>query len=201
MAAIETPAAAVEAETTESFSETAEAVLALYAAHGVDYIFINPGTDTFPLQEAYARRMELGLPCPQAVMCIHEHVAVSAAHGYFLATGRPPVVQVHVDLGTINAGGALHNAQRANAGMLFTAGRVPYASSNGVPGAMDSGIFYYQEQLDQAGIVRNFTKWQYELTRPESVSFALERAFQLASNAPAGPVYLTYPRDIMMLPA
>jgi acetolactate synthase-1/2/3 large subunit len=66
---------------------------------------------------------------------------------------------------------------------------------------MDSGIFYYQEQLDQAGIVRNYTKWQYELTRPESVAFALERAFQLAANAPAGPVYLTYPRDIMMLPA
>jgi acetolactate synthase I/II/III large subunit len=190
-----------ETEAIQSFSETAEAVLALYAAHGVDYIFINPGTDTFPLQEAYARRMELGLPCPQAVMCIHEHVAVSAAHGYYLATGRPQVVQVHVDLGTINAGGAMHNAQRANVGIVFTAGRVPYASKNGVPGAMDSGIFYYQEQLDQAGIVRNFTKWQYELTRPESVSFALERAFQLAANEPAGPVYLTYPRDIMMLPA
>jgi acetolactate synthase-1/2/3 large subunit len=167
----------------------------------VDYIFINPGTDTFPLQEAYARRMERGLPCPRAVMCIHEHVAVSAAHGYFLATGRPQVVQVHVDLGTINAGGALHNAQRGNVGIIFTAGRVPYASKDGVPGAMDSGIFYYQEQLDQAGIVRNFTKWQYELTRPESVGFALERAFHLAANEPAGPVYVTYPRDIMMLPA
>jgi acetolactate synthase-1/2/3 large subunit len=184
-----------------SFDETAEAVLALYAAHGVDYIFINPGTDTFPLQEAYARRLAQGLPCPRAVMCIHEHVAVSAAHGYFLATGRPQVVQVHVDLGTINAGGALHNAQRGNVGIVFTAGRVPYASTDGVPGSMDSGIFYFQEQLDQAGIVRNFTKWQYELTRPESVGFALERAFQLAANEPAGPVYLTYPRDIMMLPA
>ena len=113
--------------------------------------------------------MEQGLPCPRAIMCIHEHVAVSAAHGYYLATRRPQVVQVHVDLGTINAGGSLHNAQRANAGVVFTAGRVPYASTNGVPGAMDSGIFFYQEQLDQAGIVRNFTKWQYELTRPESV--------------------------------
>jgi acetolactate synthase-1/2/3 large subunit len=192
---------ATDLEHTASFSETAEAVLALYAAHGVDYIFMNPGTDTFPLQEAYARRMEQGLPCPRAIMCIHEHVAVSAAHGYYLATRRPQVVQVHVDLGTINAGGSLHNAQRANAGVVFTAGRVPYASNNGVPGAMDSGIFFYQEQLDQAGIVRNFTKWQYELTRPESVSFALERAFQLAANEPAGPVYLTYPRDIMMLPA
>jgi acetolactate synthase-1/2/3 large subunit len=201
MALIETPTAALDSETTASFSESAEAVLALYAAHGVDYIFINPGTDTFPLQEAYARRMDQGLPCPRAVMCLHEHVAVSAAHGYYLAAGRPQVVQVHVDLGTLNAGGALHNAQRANVGIVFTAGRVPYASRDGVPGAMDSGIFYYQEQLDQAGIVRNYTKWQYELTRPESVAFALERAFQLASNEPAGPVYLTYPRDIMMLPA
>jgi acetolactate synthase I/II/III large subunit len=201
MALIDTPTLATDTEATASFSSTAEAVLALYAAHGVEYIFINPGTDTFPLQEAYARRIEQGLPCPQAVMCIHEHVAVSAAHGYYLATGRPQVVQVHVDLGTINAGGSLHNAQRANVGIIFTAGRVPYASDNGVPGSMDSGIFYYQEQLDQAGTVRNFTKWQYELTRPESVGFALERAFQLATNEPAGPVYLTYPRDIMMLPA
>ena len=40
----------------------------------------------------------------------------------------------------------------------------------GVPGAMDSGIFFYQEQFDQAGIVRNYTKWQYELTRPETSS-------------------------------
>lgn len=201
MALTQARPAALDAQPTVSFSETAEAVLALYAAHGVDYIFMNPGTDTFPLQEAYARRIEQDLPCPRAIMCLHEHVAVSAAHGYYLATRRPQVVQVHVDLGTINAGGSLHNAQRANAGIVFTAGRVPYASRNGVPGAMDSGIFYYQEQLDQAGIVRNFTKWQYELTRPESVGFALERAFQLAANEPAGPVYLTYPRDIMMLPA
>jgi acetolactate synthase-1/2/3 large subunit len=201
MTLIQTPAAAAAAGGTASFAETAEAVLALYAAHGVDFIFINPGTDTFPLQEAYARRIEQGLPCPQAVMCIHEHVAVSAAHGYYLATGRPQVVQVHVDLGTINAGGSLHNAQRANVGIVFTAGRVPYASNNGVPGAMDSGIFFWQEQVDQAGIVRNYTKWQYEVTRPESVGFALERAFQLAANEPAGPVYVSYPRDIMMLPA
>ena len=60
----------ISTPTIASFDETAEAVLALYAAHGVDYIFMNPGTDTFPLQEAYARRMELGLPCPQAIMCI-----------------------------------------------------------------------------------------------------------------------------------
>ena len=106
MAVIDSPASARDQEPIASFPETAEAVLALYAAHGVDYVFINPGTDTFPLQEAYARRIDHGLPCPRAVMCIHEHVAVSAAHGYYLATGRPQVVQVHVDLGTINAGGA-----------------------------------------------------------------------------------------------
>ena len=45
-ALIDTPAAAPETEPSASFSQTAEAVLALYAAHGVDYVFINPGTDT-----------------------------------------------------------------------------------------------------------------------------------------------------------
>src|SRR3569833_1419112 len=190
-----------QAEPMGSFPDTAEALLALYVAHGVEYIFMNPGTDTFPIHEAYARRIEQGLPVPRAIMCIHEHVAGSAAHGYYSATGRPQVVQVHVDLGTINAGGALHNAQRGNGGIVFCAGRVPYSSEGNLPGAMNSTIFYYQEQLDQAGITRNYTKWQYELTRPESVSSALERAFQVASNEPAGPVYLTYPRDILTQPA
>ena len=133
-------------------------------------------------------------------MCIHEHVAVSAAHGYYLATGRPQVVQVHVDLGTINAGGALHNAQRGNVGIIFTAGRVPYASEDGVPGAMDSGIFSIRSSSTRPASCATTPSGSTSSRGPESVAFALERAFQLAANEPADG-YLTYPRDIMMLPA
>ncbi len=117
-----------------SFTETAEAFLALLLAHGSRYVFINPGTDTFPFQEAWASLRERGLPCPTPVMCLHEHTAVSAAHGYFLASGEPQTVMVHVDAGTQNAGGALHNAQRSEAGMVLCAGRAPYTAEGEMRG-------------------------------------------------------------------
>jgi acetolactate synthase-1/2/3 large subunit len=185
----------------QDFDQAAEAFLALLLAHGSRYAFINPGTDTFPIQEAWAKRGELGLPSPQPVMCLHEHTAVSAAHGYFLASNQPQTVIVHVDAGTLNAGGALHNAQRGQAGMLFCAGRAPYTWDGELPGGKDLPIHWWQEQLDQAGIVRGFVKWHYELSRTENMAGILERAFAVAANEPAGPVYLTLPREVLMLPA
>jgi len=185
----------------QDFEQAAEAFLALLWAHGSRYVFINPGTDTFPLQEAWARRREQDQPSPTPIMCIHEHTAVSAAHGYFLASGQPQTVVVHVDAGTLNAGGALHNAQRGQAGMLFCAGRAPYTWEGELPGGKDLPIHWWQEQLDQAGIVRGFVKWHYELSRTENLSGVVERAFAVAGNEPAGPVYLTLPREVLMLPA
>ncbi len=34
--------------------------------------------------------------------------------------------------------------------------------------------------MDQAGIVRGYVKWHYELSRAEIVDRVLERAFQMA---------------------
>ncbi|MBV9545089.1 MAG: thiamine pyrophosphate-requiring protein [Chloroflexi bacterium] len=188
-------------QSVESFDEAAEAFLVLLLAHGSEKVFINPGTDTFPIQEAWARRRERGLPIPEPIQCIHEHTAISAAHGYFLATGRPQTVLVHVDAGTQNAGGALHNAQRAQAGMVFCAGRAPYTWDGEMRGSKDTNIHWWQEQMDQAGIVRGFVKWHYELSRTENMAGVIERAFAVAGNEPAGPVYMTLPREVLMLPA
>lgn len=193
--------ATLEQPATHSFDEAAEAFLVLLLMHGSDAVFINPGTDTFPVQEAWARRREQGLPSPRPVMCLHEHTAVSAAHGYFLATGRPQTVLVHVDAGTQNVGGALHNAQRGQAGMLFCAGRAPYTWNGEMRGSKDLNIHWWQEQMDQAGTVRGFVKWHYELSRTENMAGILERAFAVAANEPPGPVYLTLPREVLMLPA
>lgn len=183
------------------FEEAAEAFLALLLAHGSRYVFINPGTDTFPLQEAWARLRERGEPHPEPVMCLHEQTALAAAHGYFLASGAPQTAIVHVDAGTLNVGGALHNAQRAEAGVVLVAGRAPYTWEGEMRGGKDLPIHFWQDQLDQAGIVRGFVKWHYEIARTEILSSIVERAFQLATNEPAGPVYLTIPREVLMLPA
>ncbi len=70
----------------------AEAILQLFAARGVDYIFLNPGTDTAPLQEAYVALRAEGRAVPKIVPCLYENVALAAAHAYFQVTRRPQVV-------------------------------------------------------------------------------------------------------------
>ena len=167
-------------------------------AQGVDCLFMNPGTDTIPIQEALSKLEQLGQPVPRTVLCLFELVALAAAHGYYQATGRPQAVLVHVDVGTQNLGGMLHNAQRGRAAVLISAGRTPYTTDSNVRGTRDTYIHWLQEQFDQHGIVRNFVKWDYELRRPEQMGEAIARGFQIAASDPAGPVYLTLPREVLM---
>ncbi|HEU5422139.1 MAG TPA: thiamine pyrophosphate-requiring protein, partial [Nitrolancea sp.] len=178
--------------------ETAEGYVAALAAQGVDCLFLNPGTDTFPIQEALAKLAALGRPAPRTVLCLFEVVALAAAHGYYAATGRPQAVLVHVDVGSQNLGSMLHDAQRGRAAVVIAAGRAPYTTDPSQRGSRSSYIHWLQEQLDQHGIVRNYVKWDYELRRPDQVGEVVARAFQIAASEPPGPTYLTLPREVLM---
>lgn len=179
-------------------AETAEAYVQALVAQGVQCLFLNPGTDTFPIQEALSKLDQLGHPVPRTVLCLFEVVALAAAHGYYAATGQPQAVLVHVDVGTQNLGGTLHDAQRGRAAVLICAGRTPYTADPRQRGTRDTHIHWLQEQFDQHGIVRNFVKWEYELRRSEQIGEVVARAFQIAASDPPGPVYLTLPREVLM---
>jgi acetolactate synthase I/II/III large subunit len=179
-------------------AESAEAYVRALIAHGVECLFMNPGTDTIPIQEALSKLEQLGEPVPRTVLCLFELVALAAAHGYYQATGRPQAVLVHVDVGTQNLGGMLHNAQRGRAAVLIAAGRTPYTTDSSQRGTRDTYIHWLQDQFDQHGIVRNFVKWDYELRRPEQMGEVIARALQIAASDPPGPVYVTLPREVLM---
>ncbi|PKB73202.1 MAG: hypothetical protein BZY75_03035 [SAR202 cluster bacterium Io17-Chloro-G7] len=176
----------------------AEAFVELLNAHDVDCIFLNSGTDTFPVQEAVSKFSAQGRRTPRIIVCPDELVAISAAHGHYLVSGRPQVVLVHVDAGTMQLGGGLHNAQRGRIGVILCAGRAPLTLEGELPGSRDLWIHWIQEQIDQAASVRGFCKWDYELRRNESIHHVIDRAFQVASSQPSGPVYLTLPREVLM---
>jgi acetolactate synthase-1/2/3 large subunit len=174
----------------------AEAYLELLAARGVEYLFANAGTDFAPLIEAYARRSALGLQGPRPLTVPHEVVAVSMAHGYAMVTGRPQVVMVHVIVGTANALGGLMNAARSNVPMLMTAGRNPITEAGAV-GSRDRQIHWAQESFDQAAMVREFVKWDYELRTLSHLETVVDRALAITQAEPQGPVYLTLPREVL----
>ncbi len=177
----------------------AEAYLTLLAERGVEYLFANAGTDFAPLVEAFAKAAGSGVRVPKPVLAAHENLALSMAHGWAMVTGRVPAVMVHVSVGTANAICGVFNAARDNIPVLFTAGRSPLTEA-GLPGARDVYIHWAQEMFDQAGMVRELVKWDYELRNGEQLETVVDRALAVATTEPRGPVYLSLPREVLAAP-
>jgi acetolactate synthase-1/2/3 large subunit len=175
---------------------TAQAYVELLRERGIEYFFANAGTDFAPLIDAFARLAQEGKPRPKPITVPHENAAVAMAHGYYLITGKPQVVMVHVNVGTGNAINGIINASRDRVPILFTAGRTPITEA-GLPGARDINIHWAQEAFDQAGMVREYVKWDYELRNFTQLEAVVDRALEIAMAEPRGPVYLTLPREVL----
>ena len=112
------------------------------------------------------------------------------------ARAPPAAVMVHVNVGTGNAATAIITASRANIPILMSAGRTPI-TEEGLPGSRDLHIHWAQESFDQAAMLREYVKWDYELRTPVQLEAVVDRAFELMQAEPRGPVYLTLPREVL----
>ena len=181
---------------TISIENTAQGYLELLRERGIKYFFGNAGTDFASLVDAFAKFAEEGKQYPRPITVPHEFVAVSMAHGYYMVTGEPQVVMVHVIVGTANASGAIINAARACVPIIFSAGRTPLTEA-GFTGSRNVLIHWAQESFDQASLVREFVKWDYELRNFAQLETVVDRALAIATSEPGGPVYLTLPREVL----
>src|SRR5262249_5891153 len=104
------------------------------------------------------------------------------------------------NVGTANAINLLANASRDRVPLLLMAGRSPIMEA-GAFGARSRPIHWAQEMFDQAGMVRELVKWDYELKNPAQAAEVVARAVEAAMAPPRGPVYLTLPREPLAAPA
>jgi len=181
---------------TAGCSEGHELILRSIAANDVKKIFFCGGTDNFFFMESVAKFKALGKPCPDLVTVLHESDAIYMNMGYFQWTGKPQVTLLHVDCGTINAGAAWPEAWHAGAGIVVMAGRTPWTTKNELPGSRSISVHWQQEVYDQAAIIRQYTKWDYEIKTAENAPLIIQSAFRIAASEPCGPVYLTLPREV-----
>ncbi len=174
----------------------AEAFLRALKRRGVDYVLANAGTDFAPVIEALVSLSSRGEDIPRFLTIPHENLAVAMAHGYYQTAGKPAGVMVHVTVGTGNTVCALMNAARDNVPLLLMAGRTPI-TQRGHIASRSAPIHWGQENFDQAGVVREYTKWDFELRAGQPVDHVLGRALDVALTEPRGPVYLTLPREVL----
>ncbi len=186
-------------ERSAKLETTAEAYLALLKSRGIDWLFANAGTDFAPVIEGLVRGRKVGIPMPEAVAIAHETTAVAMAHGFYLVTGRPQAVMVHVNVGMANALMGIINASRDQVPMLFASGRTPL-TEQGQLGSRDLPIHWGQEMFDQGSMLREFVKWDYELRDGVQIEPAIDRALSSAMSEPRGPAYLSLPREVLAEP-
>ena len=179
-----------------------DAIVAAMRAGGVDHLFFTSGSEIGFYQEAIAKSRAHGHNNPMRLITVPlEHVSLNAALGYAAVSGKPAATAAHVDCGTLHYGGAIHTAWRSSLPVIMTAGFPPTAASGTMNGARDEGGHLWMQQVyDQNGIVRNYTKWSHQLAYQDNPGVIASRAVQVARSEPCGPVYLTVPKEISLLP-
>ncbi len=160
-----------------------DAVAAMLRALDVPYLALNPGASFRGLHDSLVNY--LGNERPQMLLCVHEEVAVSIAHGYARAADRMMGAVVHSNVGLMHATMAVFNAWCDRVPLLLLGATGPWDAAKRRP-----WIDWIHTASDQGALVRDYTKWD---NQPGSVPAALEallRAVQIANTAPRGPVYV-----------
>src|SRR5688500_11886438 len=175
----------------------AEAVLRVLRAMGVERIFASPGSDWAPLWEALAGP-HAAEEFPEYVSVRHEETAVAMAGGWSKATGKLPAVLLHTTVGTLHAAMALRIALHERVPMVVMAGE---STTFGEPPAPKAGRQWLRLLTDVGGPARlaaPSVKWSFGLNSGLLLAHTVQRACQLAVNAPRGPVFVSVPIEYLM---
>jgi benzoylformate decarboxylase len=151
-------------------------------AHGVDCIFGNPGTTESPLLDSLIDHPQI-----EYYVALHEGVAVCAASFYAKASKRTAVANLHVAPGLGNAIGMMYGALKASSPVIVTAGQ------------QDTRMRLRDPLLshDLVAMAAPVTKWSAEPQSADEVAPLMRRAFKIANEPPAGPVFVALPIDVM----
>jgi acetolactate synthase-1/2/3 large subunit len=180
--------------------QSAEALVASMKLNGIDRLWFVSGSELAFFQECGVKHRMLGKPAPHIMTMTHENAALAAACGETVVTGRPSACAFHVECGLINAGGALHNADRGHYPVLIMSGYPPSAEMGSVPGARSSYIQWYQQIRDQGELLRQYMRWDHKLAPYDNAGLVISRAVQIMTSEPRGPAYLALPRESAMTP-
>ena len=174
-----------------------EAIIAACRTLGIDVIFSSPGSEWAPVWEALARQQRDQIPGPRYLDLMHETLAVAMATGYGLVTGRPQMVLLHAGPGLLQGACGIHGALLSEVGMIVcSAESITYGET-----AVDPGSQWYRNLSIVGGpqaMAAPFVKWATQTGSVATLYGTLLRAAELARRAPAGPVYLNVPVEVLL---
>ncbi|HEV8717674.1 MAG TPA: thiamine pyrophosphate-binding protein [Candidatus Binatia bacterium] len=164
-------------------------VVNLLRAFGVEYAAMNPGATFRGIHDSLVNYA--GNQQPELILCCHEEIAVSLAHGYAKAAGKPMAAVVHDIVGLQHASMAIFNAFCDRAPILVLGGTGPMDTARRRP-----WIDWIHTALVQGNLVRDYVKWDDQPASAAAVPEAFARAYRIAMTEPKGPIYLCFDADL-----
>ena len=182
------------AKKTFKVETVGQALLEILRERGIECLIGNAFTSII---DGLSKFEAEGKSTLRPVMTPHEQTAVTMAHGFYAVTGRPQAAIVYSTPGTANIAGALVNASKAQIPLIVLAASSALTDDGSMRGARDIHVQWAQESFDQAGMIREYVKWDYELRQPAQLESVINRALEMAMDQPRGPVYISLPRDVI----
>lgn len=164
----------------------------LMAAAGIDRVAFNPGATVRGLHDSIVQDPDGRI---RPVLCMHEAVAVAAAHGWVAATGRPMAVMLHDVVGVQSAAMAIYNAWCDRAPILIIGGSGPASKA-----ARRPWIDWIHAASAQGEAVRDYVVWDDEPRDAASIPESFARAVEQMTASPGGPVYLCIDAELAEQP-
>ena len=159
-----------------------EALIQSLINEGVDTVFGYPGGQAIPIYDSlYDYKNKIN-----HILVRHEQGATHAAQGYARVSGKVGVTIVTSGPGMSNTITGIADAMMDSTPIVVIAGQVPVTLL---------GTDAFQE-IDVVGIAQPITKWTYQVRSAEDISWAVARAFYIASTGRPGPVVLDIPKNV-----
>lgn len=152
---------------------------------GITTVFGNPGST----EETFLKNFPKDF---RYIQTLHEASAVATADAYAQATHNVSLVNVHTSAGLSNSLSNILTASMNKTPMIITAGNQTREMLLLEP---------WLTNIDPETLPKPFVKWSYQPVRAEDVPAAFMRAYAVALQPPAGPVFLSIPLDDWDKPA
>jgi benzoylformate decarboxylase len=142
-------------------------------------IFGNPGSTEQPFLKNFPKDF-------QYVLGLQEASVVAMADGFSQGTKKPVLVNLHSGAGTGNGMCNIMTAFLNKTPLIITAGQQTREMILGEP---------LLTNREETLLPKPWVKWAYQPVRAQDVPAAIMRAYAIAVQPPAGPVYVSIPLD------